>query len=327
MALQRLWPFRDSDDVKVAPAPGVGTPSPAFILPGRWSQLPPPLRLFLVMMALLFGWYGVVGTILAGVDVDVGLRPEPELLPPGGSVTAGMAAALLRDQVQDRAFTPNDPIFYPTGLARRTPAFQSHLVTTTSSAISELARNSGSAELTLAATSLAVPPDSWWLRAGWPPVGLPAERHYGRAIEQLAAHNRVRAQALQPGEQARRVMDPGSRAALAALLTAVETAAAHGDAVIRGTSETSPAVQFASSRGTAYAAALLMRGLRDDNAAAIRSSGRAARWGEALDALDAAAELDPMFVRQGDLVTSGYSLLMAGNAMRAILDGPTAEAL
>jgi hypothetical protein len=300
------------------PTPAAGPPTE----PGRvklLGRIPPPLRLFLFVLFILFLWYGVIGTLRAGIEVDLALRPSATQLPPGGSVTVGMAARLLEDQVEDRAFTPNDPAFYPTGLARRTPAFQAALVKTTAAAVDALAAATPSPDLAAAAASLSVSPTLWWLRAGWPPVGLPAERHFARAIASLEAHNAALAARTPAAAPARRGLDPAGRLALAALMEAVEAEAARGDAVIRGTADTPAARQLAEARGTAFAAALLMRAIRDDNAAAIRLSGKAARWGEAIDALDAAAGLDPMFVRQDDLVRAGYSLLLAGNAMRSIL--------
>jgi len=288
--------------------------------PAGWHRVPPPLRLFLVMMGLLAGWYGVLGAALAGIDVDLAIRPTAEQLPPGGSVFVGMAARLIEHQVIERSFTLNDPVFYPTGLARRTPAFQSGLILTVADAVAALDEAGPAPGLSSAAQSLSVGPHTWWLRAAWPPVGLTAERHYRNAQVALSAHNRAIASAERPAI-ASRTLQPGSRAALMALLQRVEGEAARGNRILRSTEEGSASVQLSSARGTAFAAAMLMRGIRDDNAGAIRMSGRAARWGEALDALDAAAAIDPLFVGDDDLVKSGYSLLLAGNAMRDILGG------
>ena len=272
-------------------------------------------------------WYGLIGTLRGGVHPDLTLRPSAAQLPAGGSVTAAMAARLIEHEVDEGAFTPNDPFFFPTGFARRTPAYQTRIVQTVHAAVDALARETRppnlAADLKVAAAELAIPADQWWLRAAWPPIGASAERHYRRAAAALVAHNRLLAEgravpsSSPPGAR----MDAASAAALASLATAIEAQAAQGDRILRGTDAGNPSVQLAAARGTAFAAALLMRGLRDDNAAAIRLSGRAARWGEALDALDAATNVSPIVTRNGDLVTIGYSLLIAANAMRDILDG------
>jgi hypothetical protein len=314
MALQPFWRTGAAAAPKGSSAGGQA---------GLIARIPPPLRLLLILMALLLVWYGVIGTIRAGIEVDLSTRPERVDLPPGGSVTAGMAARLLTQQVADRAFTPNDPIFYPTGLARRTPAFQEALVRTLGSAVDALASESASPRLTEAAAALQADPTLWWIRAELPPFGRAAERHLLDGRSELRAYN-LEAAATRP-QQPSQTRRPGpsrtGSAVLGALLQVVEAEAERGDRLIRGTSEGSAAVQIARSRGTAYAAALLVRGLREDNAGSIRLSGRAARWSEAQDALDRAATRDPVFATEGDLVGTGYDLLVAASAMRAILAG------
>lgn len=289
-----------------------------------WSRVPPPLRLFAAIMALLVVWYAVIGTVLAGIAVDLAIRPNAEQLEPGGSVTIGMSARLIEHQVVERSFTPNDPIFYPTGLARRTPAFQSSVMHMIADVVAALDQDGqGGADvggLAAASRYLATKPETWWLRAGWPPVGWTAERQYRRALDALSAHNRtISASSRQPVTT--RSLQPASRAALHALLRRLETEASDGNALLRNDRAGNRSVQLSSARGTAFAAAMLMRGIRDDNAGAVRLSGRAARWGEALDALDAAAGMNPVFVGNADLVQSGYHLLLAGNAVRDILGG------
>ncbi len=288
------------------------------------SRWPRSVRWALLAGGILGLWYGALGTWRAGVEVDLSLRPTAEQLPPGGSVTLGMVARLIAQQVDERAFTPNDPFFYPTGLTRRTPAFQAAVVETLSASVNAMAAVGGSDGLTTAAEELAVSPQLWWVRVGWPPVGRPAERHYRAAQRALEEAN---------GNLAERQFEHGSFAAsrrerdalLLALLKAIEAEAARGDQLIRDPRAAAVPVQIARARGTAYAAGMVLRGLSEDNAGEIRTSGRAARWGEARDALDNVARLDPLVPREEHLVRAGYSLLMAGNAVRAILEGPALE--
>lgn len=299
---------------------GAGAPASSG---GGIAWVPAPLRLFLAIIGLLALWYGVVGTIRAGIEVDLATRPERADLPPGGSVTAGMAARLITQQVADRAFTPNDPVFYPTGLARRTPAFQEALVRTVGTAVEAMAADSRAPRLTAAAEALGTDPTLWWIRPELPPFGRAAERHLLDGRAELRSHNVELAAGRRdgaPASRARRLSGEGA-AVLGALLAAIEAEAERGDALIRDPSAGSAAVQLARARGTAYAAALLLRGLREDEASAIRLSGRAVRWSEAQDALDRAAMLDPVFAGEGDLVGSGYALLVAAGSLRAILAG------
>ena len=283
-----------------------------------WKRVPPPVRLFAAMMALMALWYGVIGTALGGITVDLALRPTAEQLPLRGSVTVGMAARLLEHQVAERAFTPNDPIFYPTGLTQRTPAFQSSFIKTVADAVEAMDSAGEPSQLTDAARSLSVDPSTWWLRAGMPPIGRPAERHFRNAADSLVRHNHATASD-RPEASVDTGLKPVSRAVLQALLDRLEAEASRGNRLLRNPSEGSARVQLSSARGTAFAATMLLRAVREDNADAVRMSGRAARWGEALDALDSAATLDPLFVGKDDLVTVGYSLLLAGNAIRDIL--------
>lgn len=287
------------------------------------ARVPAPLRLFLLVLGLLAFWYGIVGTIRAGIEVDLATRPERADLPPGGSVTAAMAARLVTQQVADRAFTPNDPIFYPTGLARRTPAFQEAALRTVGSAIGAMASQSRAPRLSAAAEALGTDPTLWWIRAGMPPIGRAAERHFLDGRAELRVHNAAiaAARAGPAGPVRTRGLSRQASAVLGALLEAVEAEAERGDRLIRDRSSGSVALQIARARGTAYAATLLLRGLREDEAAAIRLSGRAGRWSEAQDALDRAAMIDPLFAGEGDLVASGYALLVAANSLRAILAG------
>lgn len=283
----------------------------------RW---PRPLRWLLAAAVVLGIWYGGIGTWRAGVDVDLSLRPGPAQLPAGGSVTLGMTARLLQLQVEERAFTPNDQFFYPTGFTRRTPAFQSAVVETLATAVRAMAAVGGSDTMETASEELAMPPTLWWLRADWPPVGRPAERHYRAARLALEETNGNLAD--RQFEQGSFVASPRDRdAVLRALLAEIEAETARGDALIREPRAAQVPVQIARARGTAYAAAIVLRGLSEDSAAAIRTSGRAAKWGEARDALDSVARLDPIVPRGEHLLRAGYSLLMAGNAIRAILEG------
>lgn len=315
-------PQAPTSEVRAPQVTGPQVMAPQVVAPPRrgLARLPRPVRWLLLVAVLLGVWYGAIGTSRAGVKVDLSLRPSAEQLPPGGSVTLGMTARLLEQQVEERAFTPNDQFFYPTGLTRRTPAFQAAVVETLASAVDAMAAAGGSDTLASAAEGLNVPPSLWWVRASWPPVGRPAERHYREARLALQETNRNLAD--RQFEHGSFVASPRDRdAVLRALLADIEAEIARGDELVRNPRSTALPVQIARARGTAYAATIVLRGLSEDSAAAIRASGRAARWGEARDALDSVARLDPLVPRSEHLLRAGYSLLMAESAIRSILEG------
>lgn len=281
----------------------------------RWAWIP------VGVVVLLLLWYGVIGGIQARIHPDPALRPTPAQLPSGGSVAVGFAARLLDVEINDRRFTPNDPFFFPTGFAQRAPAYQAAVTGTVGAFVDALATAPDAEALADASRLLRVPADQWTLQFGWPPIRSSAERAYRRAVEALETHNRQLAADYSPetssgGDR----ISPHGRAALAALADSLEAQVMRGDLAISGSGTRSVATEFAAARGTAYAAAMLMRGLRDDHATAIRLSGRAARWGEALDQLDATAASSPLITGESHLVRAGYHLLMASTAIRHILE-------
>jgi hypothetical protein len=280
----------------------------------NWLRaLPRWARLSLAACAALLVWYGVIGGIRAGIHAEPASRPGPTLLPPGGAETVAMAALLVEQQIHDRAFTPNDPFFYPTGFTRRTPAFQARVVEAVADAVSTLASDGRSPLLTSAAQSLATPADQWLLGRRFPFVARPAEVHYRRAVEALVRHNSE----IAATSSARRQL---ASAALTAMLVSLLEAEAQAIADHRrDRSRERDSTRLAGARGTALAATMLLRGVREDGAESIRVSGRAARWAEAIDALDSVARLDPLIVRDSHLVEAGYSLLLASRALRDIL--------
>lgn len=298
------------------PAPPGTTVKPAKTMLARIRATPRWAAIAGAMLMVVALWYGVGGSLLAGVSPDPNLRPTAEQLPAGGSAAVGYAARLVDAEVNDAAFTPNDPFFAPTALARRTPAYQANVITTTAAIIGILAEAPDAPELAAASALLSTPVDQWWVHAGWPPIRASADRNYARAVASLVAHNQTLA------NSATTVTDPAlsdrTRAALNALADLAEAQARAGQADRQAGGNIPVPVQLAASRGTAHAAAMLLRGLRDDNAPAVRRSGKAARWGEALDALDAAAATGPLVAREADLIRAGYHLLLAASALRDI---------
>ncbi len=289
----------------------------------RARALPRPLLLALAVGAVLMVWYGGLGAVRGGIRAEPALRPGADLLAPGGSVTVGMAGRLLQVQVEEGAFVPNDPPFYPTAFARRTAAFQAAVTETVGATVRALADDGADPDLLRAAQALETPPRQWWLNANGRLIGPSAERRYRAAREALAAFN-ARLPAMGSARQDLLSLAPGGRGRAAILILAdtLDAEAARGDQLLRGVDTgRSRAVQVAAARGVAHAAAHLVRGIREDNADAVRASGRAAGWGEVLDWLDRVAALDPVVTGDRHLTEAGYAMLMASNGLRQIVEG------
>ena len=80
--------------------------------------------------------------------------------------------------------------------------------------------------------------------------------------------------------------------------------------------------QFNEVRGAAYAAAMLMRGLREDFGTTIGQRQLAATWAETTEALDAVAGKRPTFAAgRQDLVEQGYFLMRARESLRTLAAG------
>jgi hypothetical protein len=279
----------------------------------RLKGLPAAVLWALAVLLFLLVWYGVVGGLRAGIAPDPALRAGDVERPAGGSAAVALAARLVERETADRAFTPNDSFLHPTAFAWRTAAFQRAVVETVATLLPVLPAVAGAREparvalFTEAVRELAVPADRAWLALDWPPIRVPAERRYLGAVRLLREANV--APGIEPTEGAA-LLAP----ALAALADTVAEAAAEGEAVLR--SDDGPAGRaLARQRGVATAAGVLLRGLREDHANAIRQSGRAASLALATDALDRAADVHRRVSVRGGLVESGYALLTAARAL------------
>lgn len=264
-----------------------------------------------LIAAGLLLYYGLGGWLASRTDADTALRPRAELLPPGGSVAAAMAGALVEREL-NRGWTPNDSLLSRTAFLRDMPAYQTALQSMVARFV---AADSFGGEPNPAAEPLAVPPDRWWLQAGWPPVSGGAEASYRDAIDELAAHNAR----LKAGTAALDRSPAHVAALLDALAAGLDAEAGVTDRAVRGRpapGDPGAGVQFFANRGSAYAAAMLLRGMRDDHAALIRAAQLGAPWNAAIEALDEAATLNPWQVGSDDLTRQGYDLLVARGLVR-----------
>lgn len=279
----------------------------------RIRGLPAPVRWGLLVIGVLFLWYGVIGGFRAGITPDPALRAGNVARPAGGSAAIALAARLIEREVADRAFTPNDSLLHPTAFARQTAAHQRAVVETVAAllpvlpAVASATHPERAALFAAASRELAVPAERAWLALAWPPVRLPAERRYLRAVDLLREAN---AAPSAPSAAHDAALGP----ALIAIAGVAAEAAGQGDALLRS-GDGSAARALARQRGVAVAAGLLLRGLREDHAAAIRESGKAAGLALATDALDRAADVDSRFAARSGVVESGFALLTAARAL------------
>jgi hypothetical protein len=287
-------------------------------LPARIAALPRWILAILGLIVLGILYWGVLGWILSDTSADLSVRPDASKLPPGGSVAVASAAMIMENAIEE-GWTPNDSILRPTAMLDDMPAFQrgQHAVVFAfARALSASATDDPL--LADAAEALSTPPDRGILHGDFPFVGGSAESRYGDAVAYLTEYNR----ALGSGEE----VTPGPRrlrALLAAIYRSLSAEAISVDRLVDGRPDAGidPAERYEEARGAAYAAALLMRGIREDFGTLIRGRQLGGAWEEATESLDAVATTDPFGIGRDDLVEQGYFLLRARDSLRAIAAG------
>lgn len=257
---------------------------------------------------LLVVYYGIGGIATSRIDPDLGLRPEAASLPPGGSVAVGIAARLIDREVDEHGWTPNDSFLAPTLLLDEMPAFQDGLRRMVAATVAALGSD---ADLGEAADAFATPSEQWWRPGGSP------ESRYQEGVAALRSFNgRLARGEAGLDRRPQRLADT-----LDAMAAVLDQAAVFTERRVRGrpgAEDPDMAEQFNAVRGEGYAAALLIRALRDDHGQTIRARQLGAAWGETVDALDALVALDPWTVDASDLTAQGYYLLLARAKLRGI---------
>lgn len=278
----------------------------------RWMLL-----IFGVFAAAVLYW-GVIGAVLSDTSADLTLRPGTDVLPPGGSVAVASAAMLLDQAVNTRGWTPNDSLLRPTGLLEDMPAFQRGQHATISAFVATFDQGvGGDPELAEAAEALKTPPDRGWLHGDFPFIGGSAESSYRDAIDALGRYNRAVSDSGSTAEGDARQL----RLALLGIDSALAREAGAVDRMVDDSRVGSADTQYHEVRGSAYAATMLMRGLREDFAGTVGQRQLAATWAEATEALDAISGRSPFGIGREDLVEQGYFLLRARESLRTIAAG------
>ncbi len=265
-------------------------------------------------VAILLLYYAVGGWLAADINPDLALRPTPAQLPAGGSVTAAMAARLIAREVDDDLWTPNDSLLSRTAWLDNKPAYQDGLRGTVAATVAALSDDD---DVRTAAASLAVPSARWWVHASWPFLGGSAEGEYRDAVDALVRYNRRLAAGDatvdRSPERASRVL-----AALAARLDLVAGGVERAISERPGQQDAAADEEFYRVRGSTYAALLLLRALKDDQAALVQARQLGLAWNETTDALDRATALHPAMVGRADLTEQGYYLLLARNKLAVL---------
>ena len=172
-------------------------------------------------------------------------------------------------------------------------------------AVGALSERENEQRLARAAESLSIDPARGVFHGSFPFIGASAGSYYHDAAEDLVAYNT----ALATGE----IVRPDDAETALALVSAVRRSLEAGreglDAPIRGEDGADEAsISYEFIRGQAYAAGLLLRGVRSDFAPNLRERQLISAIVEAIESLDQIATERAAFVGRDDLTAQGYFL-------------------
>ena len=247
-------------------------------------------------------YWGGLGWLAHRIDTNPAFAPAEWT--PGGSRAVDMAVALVEREVETYRWTVNDPWFFHTGLLDNMPNFQLGVMRAVGrfslELLDKISRTRGSSatdgDLERAVGLLQFPGDVWIVDFdnSWLPV-MPSEVQYRAGMRALAAYNARLAEGdavFQPRADVlaltlnRINADLGSRAAL------VDRHVQRGRFVL----DTEADDIFYLNKGMLYANYLMLRELGRDFETVIQTHGLTAVWGQAMDSLRRAAQLQPMVV-------------------------------
>ncbi len=290
---------------------------------GFWARLvhlPRWIHLILGFVVFALLYWGMLGTILSDIKADLTLRPDAELLPVGGSVAVGTAAMLIDRAVNDKGWTPNNGFWRPTALLEDMPAFQRGQRDVILTFVAAMAKGGeGDPLLAEARDGLSTPPDRSWLHGEFPFIGGSAESRYNDAVDALKDYNL----ALADDGLERPLRGAELQRLIAAIDQSLSTEALAVDRMVdeKAPPEEGVDAKFQEARGAAYAATMLLRGLRDDYGEMLTARGLGSTFAEATETLDMLAKTDPFSIGREELVEQGYFLLRARASLRTIASG------
>jgi hypothetical protein len=300
----------------------------------RWTRFAVP---GLAAAVLLLGLGFPVGMVVTHrVDDDLAFQAPAADLPPGGSRTVGIIAALVHRETDINRWVANDPWFMPGHWLDNMPNFQqgmfAALARTTAELRDRLGRTRGTSQedpdLREAAGLLQFPGDKWVIdlaTSPWPQAT--SEAQYRRARKALRAYNeRLAGGRAVLERRADNLLETLDRIALdlgASAAALDQRIAEHGGRLFDPRADD----VFYSIKGQSYGYALVLRALAEDFDALLRERGIATLWAQMLASLDHAARMDPLVVvngapdgilRPSHLAAQGFYVLRARAQMREI---------
>ncbi|KIC48147.1 DUF2333 family protein [Tateyamaria sp. ANG-S1] len=287
------------------------------------------LRNGAVLLVLLATLNWTVGALMVHrIDNDLTFSPPAHLT--GGSRAVSMAAALIDREVNENAWTPNDPWFAPSTFLDNMPSYQTGVMRAVARFSFELldgiARTRGSSsndpDLERAAGFLQFPPDFWifnFEKSLLPMV--PSEDQYRSGLNFLTRYN----QRLANGNAIfERRADAFGRTIqqvsldLGAQTAAIERTRQGGWWIFN----TSADDVFYQNKGMLYAYYMILSELGHDFEHLIRERGLTLVWTRALQNLERATQLRPTVVLNGNSdrsIFANHLMLQGFYLKRAIL--------
>jgi hypothetical protein len=301
-----------------APIPDTATPpKPVQTGKRRWLR---SAFVALVPLALI---YNVVGALLLSkVDDNLAFAPGKNDLPANGSRVVAALSSLMDREVSQNGWKPDDPWFFPTFLMDNMPNYQLGIVKTVRQTTLELKdhiarlRGAGGTDQDLeeAYQSLSFAPDKWYVNASAPLVSSTSGNNYKRAVKSLRKYN-ARVAAGQTLFERR-------SDTLAATLNRLALSLGNGSDMLDKQVELGQKKiidlkaddAFYDARGQAYAAYVILSGLRADYPDLIAQRQLGKLWDDMLQDLRELIQIDPLIVTNGKSGGLVPNDLMAQNA-------------
>ncbi|MEQ8266238.1 MAG: DUF2333 family protein [Parvibaculum sp.] len=339
--LRRRWMYRRGDGTQTAPA-AAGTSSSGFRFGAVFGALNRPgvgsmaKRGIIALIVLILLYYPIGMLIVHKVDDDPDFAPTATDIAPGGSEAVAYATALVDREVNQNAWTANDPFFMPGVMLDNMPNFQQGIMSALArfgfELTDQLGRTRGSSEadpdLQRAAGLLQYPGNVWVWN---PSVSLAprasSESQYRDAREKLLSYNAR----LAAGKANYDIRSDN-------LLATIERFAADlgSSSALIDRHLTDDAGSFLDSeaddvfyftKGKLYGYYMILQGLGTDFAPIIKERNLQKPWNEMVESFRKAALLDPWIVMNGapdaqfqpnHLAMQGFYLLRARTQLREI---------
>lgn len=271
--------------------------------------------------------YGVLGPLKHSINTDMPIIAAENA---GGSAAVAAAVALIRQELDENGWTPNDPMITPSAVLDNMPNFQIGVIDAVGrfsfELLDQIARTRGSSsddvDLDRATGFLQFPPDIWvWdpSRSLLPSVS--SETQYRQGLEALERYNARLARGEAVFERrADTLAATLSRisADLGAQTAQLERAQDSGWWIFSRQADD----VFYHNKGMMHGYHVLLSGLGEDFERVIRERNLGPIWTQALDGFRQGAQLRPTVVLNGNLdrsIFANHLALQGFYIKRAIL--------